>query len=94
MGIVHGRMRNLGLSMTMGRFFSRTYGVHPMNRSRGASLYACGEAKHGDRPTVAVLDAVAHLGTDQGLVAAIVVVDEELVPPPAFAGFAGDGTTG
>ena len=38
--LIQGRMRNLGLSMTRGRFFSRSCGVHPMNLSRGASLHA------------------------------------------------------
>ena len=36
-------MRNLGLSTTSGRFFSRSCGVHPMNLSRGASFQAAVE---------------------------------------------------
>ena len=32
--VIQGRMRNLGLSMTRGRFFSRRFGVHPMKGSR------------------------------------------------------------
>ena len=38
--LIQGRMRNLGLSTTRGRFFSRSYDVHPMNLSRGASPHA------------------------------------------------------
>ena len=37
---IQGRMRNLGLSTTSGRFFSRSCGVHPMKLSRGASFQA------------------------------------------------------
>ena len=36
------------------------------------------EAEHGERPTVAVVDGVAHLGADEGLVAEIVVAGDEL----------------
>ena len=49
---IQGTIRNLGLSITRRRFFSR----------RGA------EAEHGDGPAVAVVYGVAHLGADQGLV--------------------------
>ena len=38
-----GRMRNLGLSTTRGRFFSRFCGVHPMKLSHGASVQAAVE---------------------------------------------------
>ena len=37
---IQGRMRKRALSMTFGRFFSRSAGVQPMKRSRGASLRA------------------------------------------------------
>ena len=50
------------------------------------------EAEHGDRPAVAVVDGVAHLGADQGLVAEVVVAGDELVPPLALAGVADDGS--
>ena len=48
----------------------------------------CGgaEAEHGERPAVAVVDGVAHLGADEGLVAEIVVAGDELVPQPALGG--------
>ena len=48
------------------------------------------EAEHGERPTVAVVDGVAHLGADQGPVAETVVAGDELVPPLALAGAADD----
>ena len=38
-----GNIRNLGLSTTSGRFFSRSSGVHPMKLSRGASFQAAVE---------------------------------------------------
>ena len=41
--VIQGRMRNLGLSTTRGRFFSRSCGVHPMKWSRGASFHAAVE---------------------------------------------------
>ena len=50
-----------------------------------------GEAEHGERPAVSVVDGVAHLGADQGLVSEIVVAGDELVPQPALAGLANDG---
>ena len=85
-------MRKRGLSTTRGRFFSRSCGVHPMKLSRGASFHAGGgEAEHGERPAVAVVDGVAHLCADQGLVAEIVIAGDELVPDLAFAGLAHDG---
>ncbi len=46
------------------------------------------EAEHGQRPAVAVVDGVAHLGADQGLVAEIVVAGDELVPQLALAAVA------
>ena len=49
------------------------------------------EAEHGERPAVAVVDGVAHLGADEGLVAEIVVAGDELVPQPALPGAADDG---
>ena len=49
------------------------------------------EAEHGDRRAVAVVDGVAHLGTDQGLVTEVVVAGDELVPPLALARVARDG---
>ena len=42
---IQGRIRNLGLSTTRGRFFSRSCGVHPMNLSRGASFQAAVELR-------------------------------------------------
>ena len=71
--LIQGRIRNLGLSTTKGRFFSRFCRVHPMKLSRGASFHAAVEKPHGERPAVAVVDGVAHLGADQGLVSEIVV---------------------
>ena len=49
-----------------------------------------GEAKHGDRPAVSIADGVAHLGTDQGFVAEVVVAGDELVPQTALPGAAHD----
>ena len=66
---IQGTIRNLGSSITRGRFFSLSCGVHPMKRSRGASFSRRGaEAEHGDGPAGAVVYGGAHLGTDQGLV--------------------------
>ena len=42
-GKVQGRIRDLGLSTTRGRFFSRFCGVHPIKLSRGASFQAAVE---------------------------------------------------
>ena len=50
-----------------------------------------GEAEQGDGPAVSVVDGVAHLGADQGLVSEIVVAGDELVPQPALAGAVYDG---
>ena len=81
-------MRNLGLLMARWRFFLRNVCVHPMKRSRGASVQAAAL-----KPSMArgqplfVVDGVAHLRTDQGLVAEIVVADDELVPQLALAGW-------
>ena len=50
-----------------------------------------GEAEHGQRPAVSVMDGVAHLGADQGLVAEIVVAGDELVPELPFPGVTHDG---
>ena len=50
-----------------------------------------GEAKQGERPAVAVVNGVAHLGADQGLVSEVVVAGDELVPPLALAGATHDG---
>ena len=54
---------------------------------------ACGggEAEHGEEAALAVVDSVAHLGADQGLVAEVVVAGDELVPAPALAGVVDDG---
>ena len=41
--VIQGRIRNLGLSTTSGRFFSRDCGVQPMKLSRGASFHAAVE---------------------------------------------------
>ena len=63
-----------------------------MKLSRGASFQrGGGEAEHGERPAVAVVDGVAHLGADQGLVSEIVVAGDELVPELALPGAAHDG---
>ena len=58
--------------------------------ARGELPGGCAEADHGQRPAVAVVNGVAHLGADQGLVAEIVVVGDELVPQLALAGAAQD----
>ncbi len=42
-GATQGNIRNLGLSTTSGRFFSRFSGVHRMKLSRGASFQAAVE---------------------------------------------------
>ena len=90
---IQGRMRKRGLSMTSGRFFLRSGGVHPMKRSRGARDQAAVlKPEHGEGPAVAVVDGVAHLGADEGLVAEVVVAGDELVPEPALLGAAGDGS--
>ena len=49
-----------------------------------------GEAEHGEGPAAPVVDGVAHLGADEGLVAEVVVAGDELVPEPALAGSAHD----
>ena len=54
--------------------------------ARGELPCGGGEAEHGERPAVSVVDGVAHLGADQGLVAEVVVAGDELVPQPALAG--------
>ena len=59
--------------------------------ARGEPPRGRAEAEHGDGPAVAVVDGVAHLGADQGLVAEIVVAGDELVPQLALAGPASDG---
>ena len=59
--------------------------------ARGELPRGGGEAEHGERPAVAVVDGVAHLGADQGLVSEIVVAGDELVPELALAGAAHDG---
>ena len=73
--LIQGRIRNLGLSTTKGRFFSRSLRC-PSDEvvARGELPRGGGEAEHGERPAVAVVDGVAHLGADQGLVSEIVVV--------------------
>ena len=60
--VIQGRIRNLGLSTTRGS--ARSGVVHPMKRSRGASLRAA-VLKERDELAVAVVDGVAHLGADQ-----------------------------
>ena len=63
--LIEGRIRNLGLSTTSGRFLSRISGVHPMKLSRGASFQAAAEKPStGSGQPIAVVDGVAHLGTD------------------------------
>ena len=47
-----------------------------------------GEAKHGERPPIAVVDGVAHLCADEGLVAEVVVAGDELVPEFTLVGAA------
>ena len=92
MGIlIHGRMRNLGLSTTRGRFFSRSL-RRPADKAVARGELPCGggEAEHGEGPAVAVVDGVAHLGADEGLVPEVVVACDELVPEPALAGSAHD----
>ena len=59
--------------------------------ARGELPGGGGEAEHGERPAVAVVDGVAHLGADQGLVAEVVVAGDELVPELPFPGVAHDG---
>ena len=59
--------------------------------ARGELPRGGGEAEHGERPAVAVVDGVAHLGADQGLVSEIVVAGDELVPELALPGAAHDG---
>ena len=59
--------------------------------ARGELPGGGGEAEHGERPAVSVMDGVAHLRADQGLVAEVVVAGDELVPQPALAGVAHDG---
>ena len=89
---IQGRMRKRGLSMTIGRFFLRRAGVHPMKRSRGASAHAAVlKPSMASGQPVAVVDGVAHLGADEGLVAEVVVAGDELVPQPALARAADDG---
>ena len=64
-----------------------------MKRSRGASFQAAVEKPSmATRPAVAVVDGVAHLGADQRLVSEVVVAGDELVPQPALAGLAHDGS--
>ena len=65
-----------------------------MRVSRGASVHPCGggEAEHGDGPSVAVVDDVAHLGSDQGCVSQIVVAGDELVPQLSLLGAADDAS--
>ena len=59
--------------------------------ARGELPRGGAEAEHGDGPAVAVVDGVAHLGADQGLVSEIVVAGDELVPELPFPGAAHDG---
>ena len=54
--------------------------------ARGELPRGGAEAEHGDGPAVAVVDGVAHLGADQGLVSEIVVAGDELVPELPFPG--------
>ena len=66
---IQGRMRDLAASTRKGRFFSRCSGVHAMNfLGRGEPPGGGAEAEHGsERPLVAVVQGVAHLGAAQGL---------------------------
>ena len=46
--LIQGRIKNLGLSTTRGRFFSRSCRVHSMKRvARGELPRGCAEADHG-----------------------------------------------
>ena len=56
--------------------------------ARGELPRGGGEAEHGEGPAAPVVDGVAHLGADEGLVAEVVVAGDELVPEPALAGSA------
>ena len=58
--------------------------------ARGELPRGGGEAEHG-AASLAVVDGVAHLGADQGLVSEIVVAGDELVPELALPGAAHDG---
>ena len=87
--VIQGKMRNRGLSITRGRFFSRSCGVHPMKLSRGASLRAAVlKSSMASGGAVAVVDSVAHLCADQGFVS--VVAGDEIIPPLALAHVAHD----
>ena len=89
---IQGRIRNLGLSTTRGRFFSRSCAVHPMNLSRGASFHAAVlKPSMATGQPLRVVDGVAHLGADQGRVSEIVVAGDELVPELPFPGATHDG---
>ena len=90
--LIQGRIRNLGLSTTKGRFFSRSLPC-PSDEgvARGKLPRGGGEAEHGEWPAVSVMDGIAHLGADQGLVSEIVVAGDELVPELALPGAAHDG---
>ena len=59
--------------------------------ARGKLPRGGGEAEHGEWPAVSVMDGIAHLGADQGLVSEIVVAGDELVPELALPGAAHDG---
>ena len=59
--------------------------------ARGELPRGGGEAEHGERPAVAVVDGVAHLGADQGLVAEVMVAGDELIPQLPFPDAAHDG---
>ena len=87
-----GRIRNLGLSITSGQVLLALLG-RPSDEvvARGELPGGGGEAEHGDGPAVAVVNGVAHLGADQGLVSEVVVAGDELVPEPAFPGAVHDG---
>ena len=89
--VIQGRMRNLGLSTTRGRFLAHSRRPSDEVVARGELPRGGGEAEHGERPAVAVVDGVAHLGADQGLVAEIVVAGDELVPALPFPSVAHDG---
>ena len=51
-------------------------------RRSESSLGDGGEADHGDGFALAVRDGVAHVGVDQGLVAGVVVANDEFIPEP------------
>jgi len=89
--LIQGRMRNLGLSMTREVFLAQLWGPTDEAVAGGELASGGGEAEHGEGAAEAVVDGVADLGADQGLVSEVVVAGDELVPEPALAGVADGG---